>query len=268
MVVYRCRVPTAGEGTAGAGACAAALAPCTALVNRAALIAAGWNIMKEAPTPDPRLIYLLASKANVKQIFLENSSDSKADLLTGTYMGKGGAGEFKQVGVVSENEKPKAWRYTRLTEYKKDTHKLASGSVVLGPLGDGHAPEMKTCAQVEQTLGGEANITIYGHCISRGTKRVSISPGEPAVCWVPSMKENEDGSSFSAVNLGQWLLSHEIPSETEGKVECKGLLRPAFELFYDPAQRQLAPSPRADANPLNLFAVKKVHFDSKSVVAL
>ena len=82
------------------------------------------------------------------------------------------------------------------------------------------------------------------------------------------MKENEDGSSFSAVNLGQWLLSHEIPSETEGRVECKGLPRPAFEMIYDPAQRQLAPSARADANAMNLFAVEKVHFESKSVVAL
>ena len=73
---------------------------------------------------------------------------------------------------------------------------------------------------------------------------------------------------FSAVNLGQWLLSHEIPSETEGRVECKGFLCPDFEMIYDPAQRQLAPSPRADANALLLFAVKKFHFDSKSVVAL
>ena len=73
---------------------------------------------------------------------------------------------------------------------------------------------------------------------------------------------------FSAVNLGQWLLSREVPGETEGRIECKGLLRPAFEMFYDPAQRQLAPSARADANAMSLFAVKKVHFDSKSVVAL
>ena len=127
---------------------------------------------------------------------------------------------------------------------------------------------MKTCAQVEQNIGREPNITIYGHCISRGTKRVSISSGDPTVCWVPAKKEGEDGSSFSAVNLGEWLLSHEIPSETEGRVECKGLLRPAFEMFFDPAQRQLAPSPRADANALNLFTIKKIHFDSKSVVAV
>ena len=207
----------------------------------------------------------MASKAGVEKFFLENSGGHKATIVAGTYMGKGGAGEFKQVGVVSENEKPKAWMYTRLFEYKKDTHKLASGSVVLGPLGDGQKPELKTCAQVEETVGGEPNITIYGHCISRGTKRVSISPGEPAVCWVPSMKENEDGSSFSAVNLGQWLLSREAPTETEGRVECKGLLRPAFEMIYDPAFEMIHP---ADANAMYLFAKQKVHFGSKSVVAL
>ena len=105
------------------------------------------------------------------QIFLENSSSYKADLLPGTYMGKGGRGEFKQVEVLSENEKPKAWRYTRITDYK-NIHKWANGSFVLGPLGDGQKPEMKTCAQAEQTIGGEANITIYGHCVSRGSRRV------------------------------------------------------------------------------------------------
>ena len=73
---------------------------------------------------------------------------------------------------------------------------------------------------------------------------------------------------FSAVNLGQWLLSHETPSETEGKIECKGLLRPAFEMIFDPTLRQLAPSPRADANPLILFAAKRILIDSKNVVAL
>ena len=111
-------------------------------------------------------------------------------------MGHGGAGQFIYENAVSENLKPKAWRYTRITDHKKDTRKWASGSLVLGPLGDGQKPELKTCAQVEETVGGEANITIYGHCISRETKRVSISPGDPQVSWVPGMKENEDGSSF------------------------------------------------------------------------
>ena len=77
--------------------------------------------MKESPTPDPRFTYLLASNAGVKQIFFENKGD-KADLVAGTYMGKGGAGAFKQLDALSDEEKPKAWRYTRLTEYKKDTH--------------------------------------------------------------------------------------------------------------------------------------------------
>ena len=74
------------------------------------------------------------------------------------------------------------------------------------------------------------------------------------------MKEPTDGSSFSATNLGQWLWSREVACDVEGtiqKVECKGLLRPAFELEFDVHKRQLKP---IDANALNLFAVKKIHF--------
>ena len=249
-------------GSAGTGE-GTALAPGTPYADRAALVAAGWNIVKESPTPDPRFTYLLASNAGVKQIFFENKGD-KADLGAGTYMGKGGAGHLIHEDEVSENLKPKAWRYTRIFGFKKDTHKWANGSFVHGPLGDDKTPDMMTLAQAEQTIGvppGE-HISLYGHCVSRGLKRVQITPGDPPVCWVPAMKEGEDGSSFSAIDLGQWLLSREIPSETEGqrRVECKGLLRPAFEMIYDPAQRQLAPSARADANALSLFCSKEGPF--------
>ena len=93
-------------GSAGTGE-GTALAPGTLYANRAALVAAGWNIVKESPTPDPRFTYLLASNAGVKQIFFENKGD-KADLGAGTYMGHGGAGQFIHEHAVSENLKPKA----------------------------------------------------------------------------------------------------------------------------------------------------------------
>ena len=62
-------------------------------------------------------------------------------------------------------------------------------------------------------------------------------------------------------------MSHEIPSETEGqrRFEIKGLLRPAFEMIYDPAFEMIRP---ADANAMCLLAKKKVHFGARSVVAL
>ena len=80
------------------------------------------------------------------------------------------------------------------------------------------------------------------------------------------MQENPDGSSFTALNVGQWQLSHEVPAG-EKTMECKGILRPAFELLLD-SNRQLSPSPAVDANALCLFALKKFAVKVKGLVAL
>ena len=77
---------------------------------------------------------------------------------------------------------------------------------------------------------------------------------------------NMDGSSFSALSLSQCQLSHEVPAG-EKTVECKGMLRPAFELLLD-ATRQLAPNPAVEANALCLFTVKKFTVMAKALVAL
>ena len=119
--------------------------------------------------------------------------------------------------------------------------------------------------QVEQSIGGPRDIKVYGHGIARGTKRTQVMPGDPDVSWLPKMQEAENGSSFTAMNMGQWQNSHEVP--VEKGVECEGLLRPAFEMTLD-SSRQLSPSPAFDANAMCLFSAKKFNVKAKSLVAL
>ena len=67
------------------------------------------------------------------------------------------------------------------------------------------------------------------------------------------------------MNMGQWQNSHEVP--VEKGIECKGLLRPAFEMVLD-SSRQLSPSAAFDANAMCFFSAKKFNVKAKSLVAL
>jgi len=246
------------------------LAPGTVLENREGLLAGGWSCMKEAPAPIENLIYILAKKGDLQQVFVENPTAENKSVDVGTFMGKGGPGEFAKLDDLSPELAARSWRYTRLTDFKKDTPKQANGGLVLGPLsqeaGQWQRVQISTIQQAEQSIGGPRDIKIYGHGIVRGTKRLQVVPGDPHISWRPTMAENPDGSSFSAVNLSQWQLSHEVPAG-EKSVECKGMLRPAFELLLD-ASRQLAPNPAVDANALCLFAVKKFTVKASGLIAL
>ena len=81
------------------------------------------------------------------------------------------------------------------------------------------------------------------------------------------MEEPADGSTFVALNMGQWTLSHEKKVEWNACYECSGVLRPGFEAAPDP-QKTLAPSNNVQANPLALFTNKVLHMKSKALVAL
>ena len=143
---------------------------------------------------------------------------------------------------------------------------------MLGPVppgaGDDQWQQMKisTLRQVEEAVGGEPNLTIYGHSITWRSKKTTVMPGEPHVSWAPKMQENSDGSSFSALCIGQWQLSHEVQG-LKRQIECSGLLRPAFELFLNPSDRMLSPFASADANAVILFTVKKISSKAKGLVA-
>ena len=185
-------------------------------------------------------------------------------------MGKGGAGQFKPADSLSPAEAAKSWRYTRLNEHQKDTPKHASGGIVLGPVppeeDQWQQIKISTLRQIEEAVGGEPNLTIYGHSITRGSKKTTVMPGEPQVSWAPKMQENSDGSSFSALCIGQWQLSHEVQGPKR-QMECVGLLRPAFELFLNPSDRMLSPSASPDANVVMLFLMKKIASKAKGLIA-
>ena len=245
------------------------LAPGTVLENRAGLLAGGWTILKESPAPVENHMYVLAQKTNVEQIFMENLSAENKSIDGGTFLGKGGPGGFGKSEELSPETAARSWRFTRLTDFKKDTPKHANGGLVLGPLpqeaGQWQQIKISTVSQVEQSIGGPRDLKVYGHGIVRGTKRTQVMPGEPTISWYPKMQENPDASSFTALNLSQWQLSHEV-NAAENKVECKGLLRPGFEFLLD-ATRQIAPSPAVDANALCVFAVKKFTVKAKGLIA-
>jgi len=243
------------------------LAPGTVLENRAGLLAGGWTILKESPAPVEDHMYVLAQKTNVEQIFIENLSAENKTVDVGTFLGKGGPGGFGRSEDLSPETAARSWRFTRITDFKKDTPKYANGGLVLGPVPQGQWQQIKisTVEQVEQSIGGPRDLKVYGHGIVRGTKRTQIMPGEPTISWYPNMQENPDASSFTALNLSQWQLSHEVIAG-ENKVECKGLLRPGFEFLLD-ATRQIAPSPAVTANALCLFAMKKFTVKAKGLIA-
>jgi hypothetical protein len=209
----------------------------------------------------------LAQKTNVEQIFFENLSAESKTVDVGTFLGKGGPGGFGRSEDLSPETAARSWRFTRITDFKKDTPKYANGGLVLGPVPQGQWQQIKisTVEQVEQSIGGPRDLKVYGHGIVRGTKRTQIMPGEPTISWYPNMQENPDASSFTALNLSQWQLSHEVIAG-ENKVECKGLLRPGFEFLLD-ATRQIAPSPAVTANALCLFAMKKFTVKAKGLIA-
>ena len=70
---------------------------------------------------------------------------------------------------------------------------------------------------------------LWAHQMTKGSRATRIAPvATDTVHWVPTMSEPEDGSTFSELNLMQWMPSRE--DKTGTGLECKGLFRPAFEL--------------------------------------
>ena len=96
---------------------------------------------------------------------------------------------------------------------------------------EGH-PKLVLLHEVEGELGN--NLTLYGHAITRGGSKVSITPSPTPVVWLPNAPAiGGEGSGlgvekFEAATLGQFLRSHEDTLTVPPK--CKGLVRPVFEM--------------------------------------
>ena len=167
------------------------------------------------------------------------------------------------------------WTYTRLTEYKKDTAKLASGSVVWSgdpeAAASGSTPKMKTLAECEAALGEAALgatkcMMIYGHATTKTTKTVKVLPcDKPCIVWSPH-ESSSVSSEFTADTFGKWLRSREAPAVGDVKViECKGVLCPCFEMTWVSTEKMLKP---VRQNPLCLFTINSIMLAAKEVVSL
>ena len=117
-----------------------------------------------------------------------------------------------------------------MTGYKKDNAELANGYLIFNKEGtplEG-MPKLSLLSDIERELGH--NLTLYGHSITRGGAKVSITPSQSPVVWVPAAPAVGGSGSgiadFSASTLGQYVRAHE---DTSGVPKCKGLCRPIFE---------------------------------------
>ena len=121
-----------------------------------------------------------------KHVFIENSSDSNIKVQSSTFVGRAGPGNFHGVQDLPPAQADYAWMFTRLSEYKKDTAKLASGNVVWAGTNAetrNAAPKMVTCETVEAELGAAAIganmcLKIYGHSTTKTAKTVKIVPSD------------------------------------------------------------------------------------------
>ena len=159
----------------------------------------------------------------------------------------GGDGAFHSMQDAPPAQAAYTWTFTRLTEYKKDTAKLASGSVVWSvngsEAGSNTRPTMMTLESCEKALGeaalGAATkcIKIYGHATTKITKTVKVVPcDKPCIVWSPL----QSSSKFTADTFGTWLRSREEPAVGDVKcIDLNGLLRPCFEVAWVHAEKML-----------------------------
>ena len=171
-------------------------------------------------------------------------------LEVGQFMGRGGLGNLVSGSgeSISGRHLEHAWTYTRVHEYKRDIAMRANGMWVLA--APGAEPKMQTLEMIERQVGDCE--TVWGHSLTRGARAVRIAPVNMQVLRHPMLEEPADGSSFDVNNLGQWVPSRE--ERTGTGLECKGLLRYAFEVALE--GKQLTPDNRTTRNPLCLFMRK------------
>ena len=169
------------------------------------------------------------------------------------------------VQSIEEDKTDFAWRYTRITGFKTDNAERANGFMILNKTGtplEGH-PKLVLLHEVEGELGN--NLTLYGHAITRGGSKVSITPSPTPVVRLPNAPAvGGEGSgsgvaNFEAATLGQFLRSHE---DSTGVPKCKGLVRPVFEMTVSQQSQAgayaLMPGAAQGRSAFWLFTTKKV----------
>ena len=171
---------------------------------------------------------------STKLVWFHNSHAKSVSVPAGTFLGRGGPGSFvclvKQ--KVADEKLPFCWRFTRLTGFKKDNAELSNGHMIFNKAGNPLplAKQKLMClSDIEAEIGN--NVTVYGHAITRGGTKVTITPSPSPVVWVPHAPAvgGEGGAAapdFSADTLGAFLPSHD---DTSGVPKYTGLVRGVFE---------------------------------------
>ena len=240
----------------------------------------GDEIVSEQPLPEGGtsmavkwLKLALAKNSSRWRVWIHNTHTTKdVPLPALSYLGKGGPGAFLNPATtqLEASKVPYGWRFTRYTQHKKDVSEHANGYFVFNKDGGavGGKPKLQAVADIEKELGN--NLTLYGHSITRGGNKVTITPAPSPVVWVPTLGEQAAVGAFTPDNLGQFVRSYEDVSGATPK--CTGLHRPVFEVR--PAQTAgstsayvLQPT-SATRNPVWLFTKQKVEIPAGGYVCL
>ena len=217
-----------------------------------------------------------------KQVWFHNPSDKHVSLPAGTCLGRGGPGNFVSMAkdskdTVPEEKLPFCWRFTRLTGYTKDNAQLANGYMIFNragtPLQLGEQ-KMVCLSDIEKIIGN--NLTLYGHSITRGGTKVTITPSTSPVVWVPQApavggESSSDPPDFSAETLGAFLPSHD---DTSGVPKYAGMVRSVFETKAKAGGGSggggyaLLPGAPPGFSPLWIALLKKVEVPANSFVCV
>ena len=259
-----------GKGTGGT----AVLPPGAVLNGRGDLLtllgAAGGSLLKESRHKSVHGLNMLLARVpnqdDPNRVITENMSGRPMKLDAGIYIGRGGRGSLLSSGsntLPEGRQQAHSWVFNRGNDYKRDVAIRANGFWVLKS-ASGDTPKMQTLDDIAKHLGPNFK-ELWAHVLTRGSRAVRVAPVQETVLWVPSFQEPEDGSTFSEDNLAQWLPSRE--ENTTTGLECKGALRPAFEVSLEGSQLTPDNNP-ATSNCCCLFLKKSVTLKDKQLLVL
>ena len=232
---------------------------------------------------------MLASKADGKgfRVYLHDLSGSAVSLPAGLYLGEVGPGQFKSTATdpLTEEQKPYAWRYTRLTSHKRDSAETGNAYMAYFPdptalPADGGKPKLHTMADIEKEVGSQ--LGLYGHMVTRGTgkTKVTITPSPAPVVYVSAHIGTTSPESFSHKTLGSFLPSQESMNGTTLKLD--GYARPVFEVLVAQGAQQgtststpsssiskvVKPMNVNNRNSCHLFTSKKIDIPPNAFFAM
>ena len=237
-------------------------------VLASAVVSGNLHLVLTAPAEN-------APEGATHRLWLENVGATNLAVLPNTFIGRGGAGAFlsRPDEDILPEERAKAWTFTRITNFKNDSPKWANGGLVFSAGGGTQKPDI-TVATLDEIdkMSGSKTHRLYAHSMTR-TGAATVTPGQVPVIWIPQARSTEtalgpEGTGFNNLSLCTWLPSQEkVTKQKQGKkIECCGLMRPAFEVFLN--DDVLSPSSKVTANPLCLFTSKRLELKAKQLVAL